>query len=212
MKRSAFDRLVSMTGLVVAAVLVIGGILLAIAAGFVNNQVNEQLSAQRITMPNEQAIANLSPADQQALRPYLGQPMTNGDQAKAFADHYIQAHLNAMAGGKTYEEVSGEYLELSKNPQADPAEVKQLGDLRQTMFMGATLRSMLLTAYAFGTMGTIAGVGALAAFAGAAGLAVLSWLGLRHARDARGVVFADPVAESTTAVEDDSLGERRVTE
>ena len=36
------------------------------------------------------------------------------------------------------------------------------------MFMGETLRGLLLYGYAFATMGTIAGIGAIAAFVGAA--------------------------------------------
>ncbi len=191
MKRSAFDRLLSWIGFVLAAVLLAAGVLLTVASSFVNGQVSEQLSAQRITMPDQQAMASLSPTDQDALRPYAGQQMTTGDQAKAFADHYIQAHLNAMGGGRTYDDVSGEYLQLSKDPNADPGTLKELGDLRQTMFMGATLRSMLLTAYAFGTMGTIAAIAAMFAYAGAVVLAALGALGLRHAGTAEGDVFSD---------------------
>ncbi len=186
MKRSALDRLVSWVGLALAAVLVVAGVLLTVASTFVNGQVATQLADQKITMPVAAAYANLAPEDQAALAPFDGQEMTNGAQAKAFADHYIQAHIKGMAGGKTYEEVSGEFIKLSKDANADPAELKKLGDLRQTMFMGATLRGMLLNAYAFGTMGTIAGIAAIGAFVGAAVLLVLTWLGFRHAKDASG--------------------------
>jgi hypothetical protein len=191
MKRSALDRLVSWIGLALAAVLLVAGGLLAYASSFVNGQVAEQLAAQKVTMPTAAAYGTLSEADQAALAPYAGQPMTTGSQAKAFADHYIQAHLNAMAGGKTYEEVSGEYIQLSKDANADPTKLKELGDLRQTMFMGATLRSMLLTAYAFGTMATIAAIASVAAFVGAVVLAVLGLLGLRHAKSAAGDVLVN---------------------
>jgi hypothetical protein len=50
------------------------------------------------------------------------------------------------------------------------------------MFRGTTLRSMLLNAYAFGTMGTIAGIAAIAAFIAAAVMLILGSLGLAHAR------------------------------
>lgn len=192
MKRSALDRLVAWVGFALAAVLLAAGALLAVASSFVNGQVAEQLAAQRVTMPTAAAYGNLPAADQAALAPYAGQEMTNGNQAKAFADHYIQAHLNAMGGGRTYEEVSGEYLKLSKDANADPAKLKALGDLRQTMFMGDTLRSMLLTAYAFSTMGMIAGIAAVVSFVGAVLLAVLGFLGLRHAKNARGEALAKP--------------------
>jgi hypothetical protein len=50
------------------------------------------------------------------------------------------------------------------------------------MFRGTTLRSMLLNAYAFGTMGTIAGIAAIAAFTAAAVMLILGGLGLLHSR------------------------------
>ncbi len=197
MKRSALDRLAAWVGLALAVVLLVAGALLTVASSFVGGQVASQLSAQKITMPTAQAYGNLPPADQAALAPYAGQEMTTGAQAEAFADHYIQAHLNAMGGGKTYEDVSGEYIKMSKDPNADPAKVKELGDLRQTMFMGATLRSMLLTAYAFGTMGVIAGIAAAAAFVGAVVLLVLALLGFRHAKSATGEALAGGIEAAT---------------
>jgi hypothetical protein len=187
MNRSALDRLVSWIGLALAAVLLVAGGLLAFASSFVSGQVANQLSAQKITMPVPAAYQNLPKTDQDALAPFQGQPLTTGAQAEAFADHYIQAHMNAAGGGKTYEEVSGEYIQLSKDAGADPAKVKDLGDLRQTLFMGNTLRSMLLTAYAFGTMGTVAGIASVVSFIGAAALVALAFLGLRHAKSADAV-------------------------
>ena len=129
-------------------------------------------------------------AQKDALLPYAGQKMTTGDQAEAFADHYILVHMNAASNGRTYNEVSGEYLKLVKNPNADKAQVAQLGDLRQTLFMGNTLRGLLLNAYAFGTMATIALYGAIASFVGAGILLVLGLLGLRHAKTADDVRVA----------------------
>lgn len=198
MKRSALDRLAAWVGLALAVVLLVAGALLTVASSFVNGQVASQLSAQKITMPTAAAYGKLAPEDQAALAPYAGQEMTTGAQAQAFADHYIAAHLKALGGGRTYEEVSGEYIQLSKDPSADPAKVKELGDLRQTMFMGATLRSMLLTAYAFGTMGVIAGIAAIAALAGAVVLLLLSVLGFRHAKVASGDVLVSPADGAKT--------------
>ena len=194
MKRSALDRLVSWVGLALAAVLVVAGVLLTVASTFVNGQVATQLADQKITMPVEAAYSKLAPEDQAALAPYAGQEMTTGAQAEAFADHYIQAHLKSMAGGKTYEEVSGEYIALSKDANADPAKLKELGDLRQTMFMGATLRGMLLNAYAFGTMAIIANIAAIFAYAGAVVMLLLSVLGFRHAKSATGEVLKGKAA------------------
>jgi hypothetical protein len=69
---------------------------------------------------------------------------------------------------------------VHSHADADPAAVKAAGDLRQTMFLGDTLRGMLLNAYAFGTLGTIAIYAAIASFIDAAAMAVLSLLGWRH--------------------------------
>ena len=107
--------------------------------------------------------------------------MDTGAEARAFADHYILAHMNASSDNRTYEEVSGEFLALDDAAKAS-AEGQELGALRQSLFMGNTLRGLLLYGYAFGTMGTIAGIAAIASFAGAVLLAVLSFLGLRHSK------------------------------
>jgi hypothetical protein len=48
--------------------------------------------------------------------------------------------------------------------------------------MGNTLRGMLLTAYAFGTLGVIAGYAALASLMGGLVLLVLGFAGLAHIR------------------------------
>ena len=180
--RKTLDKLISWTGLIMAAVLVAAGGLLMYASSFVANNVQEQLSQQNITMPAAAALETQAQKD--ALLQYAGQKMTTGDQAKAFADHYILVHMNAASDNRTYEEVSGEFLKMSKDPNADQAKVAELGQLRQTLFMGNTLRGLLLNAYAFGTMGTIALYAGIGAFLAAALLLVLGLLGLRHARTA----------------------------
>ncbi len=179
MKRRTLDRLVSIVGLALAALLLVAGGPLTWASSFFSQEVATQLSAQRITMPSGPAIEN--PVIKSHLEQYAGQPLTTGSQAKAYADHYIAVHMDAASGGKTYSKISGEYMAMAKDPNANADEVKQLGDLRQTLFMGNSLRGLLLNACAFGTMGTIAGIAAIAAFAGAGGLAILAFLGLSHA-------------------------------
>jgi hypothetical protein len=176
--RKTMDKLVSWTGLIVAAVLLVAGGLLTWASNFVAENVKDQLTAQNITMP---VAAAFPKGEEKYLEPYAGQPLENGQQAKAYADHYILAHMNASSGGKTYSEVSGEFMKLAKDPAADPAQVKELGDLRQSLFMGNTLRGLLLYGYAFDTIGRIAGFAAIGAFVGAGLLLVLGLMGLRHA-------------------------------
>ena len=182
MRRKTLDALLTTGGILVAAVLLVAGGLLLWASNFVQHNVHDQLADQRITMPSGKAIED--PAIKPYLSQYAGQEMTTGAQAKAYADHYIKVHMDKAGQGRTYEEVSGEFMAMSKDPSADPAKVAELGQLRQTLFMGNTLRGLLLNAYAFGTMGTIALYAGIGAFIAAAIFLVLGLLGLRHARTA----------------------------
>jgi hypothetical protein len=182
--RSAFDKLISFTGLALVAVLIAAGGLLVWANTFIGDQVHDQLVMQDITMPTKEATAEMSKADRDALAPYYGSKLDTGPEAKAFADHYILVHMNTQSNNKTYSEVSGEYMKAAKDPNADPKTVAALGELRQSLFMGNTLRGLLLNAYAFGTMGTIALYAGIAALIAAALLLVLAVLGLRHAKQA----------------------------
>jgi len=176
--RSSFDKLISWTGIVVAGVLLVAGGLLVWASSFATSNVHDQLAAQQIKMPVAAALTTPEMKDQ--LTQYAGQDLTTGAQAKAYADYYIQAHMNESSEGKTYSQVSGEYMAALK---ADPTAqaTQDLGQLRQTLFMGTTLRGMLLNAYAFATLGTIAMWAAIAAFIGAGVMFVLGFLGIRHA-------------------------------
>ena len=177
--RSALDKLISGAGFLMVAVLLVAGGLLTWAHVFINNEVHDQLSQQNITMP---AKADLeTKAQHDALDQYAGQPLTTGPQAKAYADYYIAVHMDAASGGKTYSEISGQYVTMTDAQKASP-EGQALGQLRQTLFMGDTLRGLLLYGYAFATMGTIALYAAIASFVGAGVLLLLSLLGIRHAR------------------------------
>ena len=160
--RAVLDKLISWTGLALAAVLLIAGGLLTWANTFIGDQVDQQLTQQGITMPEGEALASLP-------------------KSKAYADHSLLAHMNAASDGRTYQEVSSEFLALDDTAKASE-EGQALGGLRQTLFMGNTLRGLLLYGYAFGTMGTIMGFAAIGAFSGAGVLLLLTALGLRHAR------------------------------
>ncbi len=179
--RSSFDKLISWTGVVLAAMLLVAGGLLTWANQFIGDQVHQQLTMQDITMPEGKALESLEPADAEALQPFAGSPLDTGPEARAYADHYILAHMNASSDGRTYQAVSSEYNALSDEQQAS-AEGQELSALRQSLFMGSTLRGLLLYGYAFATIGTLAGYAAVAAFVGAVLLLVLAGLGMRHAR------------------------------
>ncbi|GAB4076595.1 hypothetical protein [Nostocoides australiense] len=181
--RSTLDRLISWLGLALAALLLIGGGLLLWGANFTKSNVTDQLKQQDITMPSGPAIED--PLIKPYLEKYAGQEMTNGDQAKAFADHYIKVHMDKSSGGRTYEDVSGEFIALSKDANADKTKLEELGALRQSLFMGNTLRGLLLNAYAFGTMAKIMTIAGITALVGSLLMALLGLLGLRHAKQVR---------------------------
>ena len=173
MRRRTFDTLVSVAGLLIAFVLVVAGGLLAWSSSFINGQVHDQLAAQKIFFPPAGSDAIKGPQFA-ALQQYAGQQLTTGDQAEAYANHFIAVHLTEVAGGKTYSEVSSLAM-------ADPTNTTLQGQVA-TLFKGTTLRGMLLNAYAFGKMGAIAGIASIVSFGGAALLLVLSLLGIWHAR------------------------------
>ncbi|MFL6133681.1 MAG: hypothetical protein ACJ72A_12795 [Nocardioidaceae bacterium] len=181
--RSSFDKLISWTGVLLAALLLVAGGLLTWAYFFIGNEVESQLGIQGITMPEGEALESLPAADKAALEEYAGSPMDTGPEAKAYADHYILVHMNAASENRTYQEVSGEYQAMSDADKASP-EGQALAGLRETLFQGNTLRGLLLYGYAFATMGTIAGIAAVGAYIGSVVLLVLGMLGMRHARRA----------------------------
>jgi hypothetical protein len=95
MRRRTFDALVSAAGLVLAAVLLIGGGLLLWGHSFVTNEVHSQLAAQKIVFPanGSPGLKELPASDAAAMSQYAGQLMTNGAQAETYADHFIAVHL-----------------------------------------------------------------------------------------------------------------------
>jgi hypothetical protein len=190
--RATLDKLISWGGLLLAALLLVAGGLLTWASSFIANQVTDQLGAQNITMPTSQAYGELPKSDQEALAPYAGQKMTTGSQAKVYANNYIGEHLKGVADGQTYSEVSGQYIQQCSDPKAATSEAcTTLAGQRQTLFMGTTLRGLLLYGYAFATMGTIAGYGAIVCFVGAGLMLILVGFGFWHSRRAK-----DEAAES----------------
>ena len=74
------------------------------------------------------------------LAPYAGQQVLTGRQAQVYADWFIGQHLYAMPYHGVYSQISGAYMAAKPGS----AKATQLGDLRQTSFMGTSLRGMLL--------------------------------------------------------------------
>lgn len=191
MRRKTFDAIVTAGGLVLAVVLLVSGGLLTWGHNFVGNQVHSQLAQEKIFIPPV-GPALADPAIKPYLTKYAGQQLVNGDQAKAYADHFIKVHVNALSGGKTYAEIgdvqNGIKAQIAAAKAAGTAttaldqQLTTLNTTRDTVFKGETLRGLLLNAYAFGTMGKLAGIAAIGAFAAAGLMLLLSLLGLMHLR------------------------------
>lgn len=170
--RKTIDKVFVLLGAAMTVTLLVVGGLSWYAYTFATNSVKTELSAQKVYFPPAGSAA-LDPAEFPDLQKYGGQLVDDGPKAKAYANGFIGRHLDKVADGKTYSEVSALAMK-------DPTNVK-LQQQKQTLFQGETIRGILLgDGYAYWTFGLIAMYAAVAAFAGAAVMAVLVLLGLRH--------------------------------
>ncbi|HSX27759.1 MAG TPA: hypothetical protein VLG25_03170 [Patescibacteria group bacterium] len=171
-QRKVIDTVFIMLGVAVTAVLLVMGGLAWWGYSFATTSVRNELSAQKIYFPPK-GSPGLDPKEFPGLQQYAGQLVDNGPKAKAYANEFIGKHLEKVAGGQTYAEVSSAALK-------DPTNTK-LQAQKQTLFQGETLRGLLLgDGYAYWTFGQLAQYAAFAAFTGAGVMAVLILLGLRH--------------------------------
>jgi len=153
----------TIAGFAVAAILLAAGGLLTWGSAYVHNTVQGQLAAQKIFFPAKAAFANpkagteITPSMIPSVSQYAGEQMLTGQQAEAYADHFIAVHLTEIGGGKTYSQLSTESI-------AQPKNVALAGQVA-TVFKGETLRSMLLNAYGWWKVSQITYIAALVAFA-----------------------------------------------
>jgi len=172
MRRNSHFILV-IAGFAAAVLLAVGGGLLLWGSAYVHNTVQNQLAAQQIYFPPKAAFAHpaaggeITPNMIPSVSQYAGQQLLTGQQAEAYADHFIAQHITDMTGGKTYSQ-------LSAAAMAQPTNAK-LSGLVATVFKGETLRSMLLNAYGWWKVSQITFIASLIAF-GLAGLAFLASL------------------------------------
>jgi hypothetical protein len=184
MKRKTFDKIVTSIGAALTLFLLVTAALLNWGATFAEDSVRSQLENQNISFP---AVEAMPEATKSQLAKWAEMKVTTGEMARDYSDLYIWEHMKASAIGTigkeaTYSEVSGMYMGLVRGGSTDTAQIEKLGELRQTLFMGNTLRGMLLEAYAFGTMGVIAGYGAMAALFGGLLMLAFTILGVVHLR------------------------------
>lgn len=184
MKRRTFDGIVTTVGIALSIFLFVAAGLLNWGATFANDSVKTQLENQNISFPAAEAMPEATKAQ---LTKWAEQKVTTGEMARDYSDLYIWEHMKAssiaVAGAPlTYSEASGKYMGMVRGGTGTPEEIAKYGELRQTLFMGNTLRGMLLQAYAFGTLGVIAGYSAIAALVGGILMFLLSIAGLVHLR------------------------------
>jgi hypothetical protein len=171
MQRRTFDLMVSVGGIALVVALVFAGMIFRANADFAQSNVRDQLVAQHIKFPPASALSAEEKAQPGVVK-FAGQQVTTGEQAEVFANQYIALHLKENFGGKTYSELSSE-------SRADPDNAELAAGV-QTAFRGETLRGLLLTTYAFWTLGEKAEQASWAFFGGAAALLILSLVGLWH--------------------------------
>jgi hypothetical protein len=117
------SRVTAIAGFAVAVVLLAAGGLLLWGSAYVHNTVQGQLSAQQIYFPPKAAFAHpkagteITPSMIPSVSQYAGEQLLTGQQAEAFADHFIAVHIANMAGGKTYSQLSSESLAQPNNTQ-----------------------------------------------------------------------------------------------
>ena len=156
----AVNKVYATLSIIAAVLLLTIGSLALWTSTFTTNMVRTELAAQKVYFPPKGSPA-LDPKVYPDLQQYAGQLVDTAPEARAYANGFIARHLDEVAGGKVYAEVSAEAMK-------DPTNVV-LQKQKATLFQGETLRGILLgTGYAYGTIGHIAGIAANVLFIGSA--------------------------------------------
>lgn len=191
LKRRTIDAVLIGFGAVAMVVFLVAGILLTWGHNFSSDYVTRELSSQNISFPSAEQLTTEGRTD---LLEFAGQRLTTGDQAEGYAS-YINGHLQGIADGATYADLGTPERAAKADvtaavdagaPQDEidalQAKADGISGQRNTLFKGETLRGLLLSAYAWSTVGTIAGIAAIGAFLAAAVMALLVVLGIVHHR------------------------------
>jgi len=192
-KRRTIDSVLIGFGVVATAAFAVAGALLTWGHNFADDYVTRELSSQHITFPSADDLTKEGRTD---LVKFADHKLDTGKEAEGYAS-FINGHLAKIADGATYADLGAPEsaakadvkaaVEAGK-PQATITELQAKADgitaQRNTLFKGETLRGLLLSAYAWSTVGMIAGFAALGAWIAAAVMAVLVVLGIIHHRRA----------------------------
>jgi hypothetical protein len=187
--RRTIDKVLIGFGLIAAIVFAAAGGLLTWGANFADDYVHDELASQKVFFPDEGALREEGRDD---LVKYAEEQVTTGPEAEAYAS-FIDGHLQGIADGKTYAQIDDrdaaqavEDAKAAGAPDDEVAELQatadQLTGQRDSLFRGETLRGLLLSAFAWSTIGRIAGIAAWVAFAGALVMAILVVAGMVHLR------------------------------
>jgi hypothetical protein len=153
---------------------------------FVTNMVKDELTAQQVFFPGTDQIkagGALDPAEfPQEIRDQAGNQVTDGNQARIYANDFLGKHLQTVAGGLTYasigSRISAANAALAATPKTDSnyatlqGQVATLNGQKSTLFTGEMLRGTLLNSWGWWTLGlytTYAGIGLLIAGLGVLG-------------------------------------------
>ncbi len=152
---------------VLVVILAAGGVFAYSLGTFTTSQIKDELTAQQIFPGKDQIKAGgaLDPAEfPQEIRDQAGLQVTDGNQARIYANDFIGKHLEAAAKGETYASLGpkisalkAQQATLAKDSPAYADLDKQIATLtatRETLFKGETLRSSLLNGYGWWTIGT----------------------------------------------------------
>src|SRR6202167_2085925 len=136
-------KLTSLTSIatVAAAGMIVVGALALVGGHYDKQVVHDQLAPQKIFFPK--------PATNPALAAYAGQQVLTGKQAKLYAQKQIGVDLTKVAGGKTYSQISAEWI-------AGGMKNATLATERTTLFTGETLNGLLINAWGWSVIGMIA--------------------------------------------------------
>ena len=135
---------------------------------FTTNQIKDELTAQQIYFPAADQIkagGALDPKEfPQEIRDQAGNQVTDGNQARIYANDFIGKHLEGVANGDTYASMGPKISAIQAQQKAlstdDPQyaalgkQITTMQGQRDTLFKGEALRGNLLNAYGWWTIGT----------------------------------------------------------
>jgi hypothetical protein len=188
-RRRTIDKVLISFGLVAAIVFAVAGGLLMWGSNFAKDYVHDELASQNVFFADAASLREDGRAD---LVKYADQQVTTGTQAQAYAS-LIATHMDGIADGQTYSQIddrgAAQAVTDAKESGASATEVAklqatadQLKGQRDSLFRGETLRGLLLTSYAWATIGTIAAIAAWVSITAAIVMAALVVAGVVHLR------------------------------